>query len=1144
MPAPSRLSPSLRPALLLCALLLCLLPGMGLANLPLGLGGARGTSADPEAQAKALADMRDQATAYEAEAQSLEQRREALRAEAAGAPARADALEKALAVDTRRSLASWSARLPRTTDIEALEAALEQERVAVSELRERVESVTAELSRVFAQPTGNQVFAGEVERRIAELAAPVVALSGESVEMTQARRERNAAERRKLQADLALRQDQQDLGGTRQRLQELELRALRHELDQRTPRLALLQERIATAGREELEALAARQAERAELFAPQGGPAAEVAAGNVLLAQELLQTNERLASRRRYLAEQDAALARDLAGLRDSVSRVELGGRSEQVGNWLWAELRRLEPEAALRDELERLEKTLGELRLRMVALNEQQRELADPGQAAEKIHRTAPGVDDEGAAAVAREDDPLPDLLRARLELIDRLEPLIWRRINTLEQSERSLNARIAANRELRQTLDRHLLWIRSHPPMDAAWLALVPASLADLVKPGRFATTFDLLRRSFAESSLPYLAAALVVLLAFGLRHQARGRIAGLADVMREVRIGPTLRALGWTVAAALPWLVLLLASGALLQTLGEPGKYSDSLGKALASLALPATTLVFLRWLVRERGLAHAHFRWSRPRREALARWLPRVMAVLLPLYFIVSLAFIRNQDLAITVQARVAMLAGSLFSAWVLWRLLAPDQLTHRRGASIEPSRRRRALRVLLPSVLLACAVMVVDGYVYSAAIAFQALFASVGVVTAVAVANGLLGRWFVLGERRLALRRLALRREAEAQARAEGSEAAADGGEAITPDTEDEITLEKVNSQTRSLLRAITLTLAVVGLVVVWSGVLPAFARVGDFTLWTITETAADGAEALVPVTLTAVTLGLLVLALTVVAARNLPGLIEIGLLSKVHMDAASRYATTSVSRYVIVLVGTVVGLGLLGLRWGQLQWMVAALTVGLGFGLQEIFANFVSGLILLFERPFRVGDVITVNNLDGTVTRIRTRATTLLDFDNKEIVVPNKTFITGQLVNWTLSDEITRITIKVGVDYGTDPATVHRLLMQAADENPRVLKDRPPQSWLLEFGASTLDFELRVFVGAMADRLAVRNEINTRLISLFEENGIAFAYPQLDLHVRDVPERLAASREAREEEAAPAKKTRRRPAREPGEEPG
>ncbi|MDZ4047589.1 MAG: mechanosensitive ion channel, partial [Pseudoxanthomonas sp.] len=117
----------------------------------------------------------------------------------------------------------------------------------------------------------------------------------------------------------------------------------------------------------------------------------------------------------------------------------------------------------------------------------------------------------------------------------------------------------------------------------------------------------------------------------------------------------------------------------------------------------------------------------------------------------------------------------------------------------------------------------------------------------------------------------------------------------------------------------------------------------------------------------------------------------------------------------------------------------------------------------------------------------------------------------NKTFITGQLVNWTLSDETTRIVVKVGVDYGTDPALVHRLLMQAASENPRVLETPPPRSWLLEFGANSLDFELRVFVGGIIDRLAVRNELNVRLVELFAENDVGFAFPQLDVHVRDLP---------------------------------
>jgi potassium efflux system protein len=258
----------------------------------------------------------------------------------------------------------------------------------------------------------------------------------------------------------------------------------------------------------------------------------------------------------------------------------------------------------------------------------------------------------------------------------------------------------------------------------------------------------------------------------------------------------------------------------------------------------------------------------------------------------------------------------------------------------------------------------------------------------------------------------------------------------------------------------------------------------------------------------------ALLLGGFVLVLTVAGSRNLPGLIEILLLSQTRIDAASRYAITSLLRYAIVITGTLLGLGLLGMRWSQLQWMAAALTVGLGFGLQEIFANFVSGLILLFERPFRVGDVITVGDLTGRVTKIRTRATTILDFDNKEIVVPNKSFITGQLINWTLSDTTTRVTIKIGVAYGTDPKLVHRLLLQAAKEQPQVLPEPEPVSWFLSFGASSLDFELRIYVGAMGDRLQVQNAINTRITELFAQNGVEIAFPQLDLHVRDLPRPL------------------------------
>ena len=143
-------------------------------------------------------------------------------------------------------------------------------------------------------------------------------------------------------------------------------------------------------------------------------------------------------------------------------------------------------------------------------------------------------------------------------------------------------------------------------------------------------------------------------------------------------------------------------------------------------------------------------------------------------------------------------------------------------------------------------------------------------------------------------------------------------------------------------------------------------------------------------------------------------------------MQRLPLDASIRYAITSLTSYGIVLLGLVIGCHCIGLRWSQIQWLATALTFGLAFGLQEIFANFVAGLIILFERPIRVGDVITVGDVTGVVSRIRIRATSITNWDRQEYVVPNKAFITGRLLNWTLSDKVNRIVINVGVAYGSD----------------------------------------------------------------------------------------------------------------------
>jgi len=186
------------------------------------------------------------------------------------------------------------------------------------------------------------------------------------------------------------------------------------------------------------------------------------------------------------------------------------------------------------------------------------------------------------------------------------------------------------------------------------------------------------------------------------------------------------------------------------------------------------------------------------------------------------------------------------------------------------------------------------------------------------------------------------------------------------------------------------------------------------------------------------------------------------------------------------------------------------EWLVAALTVGLGFGLQEIFANFVSGLILLFERPIRIGDTVTVGTTTGTVTRIRTRATTITDWDRKELIIPNKSFVTGDVVNWTLSDPITRLTIRVGVAYGSDVELIEQLMRELAEEHPLVLDDPAPIVFFCGFGDSALSFELRVFFKDVLKRTALTHELNKAINERFARHGIEIAFPQRDIHVRSI----------------------------------
>jgi potassium efflux system protein len=411
-----------------------------------------------------------------------------------------------------------------------------------------------------------------------------------------------------------------------------------------------------------------------------------------------------------------------------------------------------------------------------------------------------------------------------------------------------------------------------------------------------------------------------------------------------------------------------------------------------------------------------------------------------------------------------------------------------------------------LAVGVPLVLALLAGM---GYYYSALAVDARLGSTIYLVLGLIMINDLLLRWLYVSRRRLAWEKTRRRRAAK-QEQDEKEQAGKTSlkSEAV-PIEEPEIKISQIDEQNRTLLRTIMLFAALIGLWAIWAQILPALNFMQKVQLWTY-QVDVDGVTKTLPITLGHLITGIVVAALTFVSARNIPGVLEITVLKRLPMDTGARYALTTISRYIISAVGTIVAFNSIGVNWSRLQWLVAALSVGLGFGLQEIVANFVSGLIILFERPYRVGDIVTIGQISGRVTRIRIRATTIVDWDRRELIVPNKDFITGQLINWSLSDKITRLIVPVGIAYGSNTALAQKLLLKAAAEHPQILDDPASSALFLGFGDNSLNFELRAFIDEPLNRVQVISDLHLAIDDAFREASIEISFPQRDVHLDQI----------------------------------
>ncbi len=225
-------------------------------------------------------------------------------------------------------------------------------------------------------------------------------------------------------------------------------------------------------------------------------------------------------------------------------------------------------------------------------------------------------------------------------------------------------------------------------------------------------------------------------------------------------------------------------------------------------------------------------------------------------------------------------------------------------------------------------------------------------------------------------------------------------------------------------------------------------------------------------------------------------------------LTRFNIDEGLKYTLARISQYIVVILGFLISFQFLGIDLTSLAVIFGLLSVGIGFGLQNITANFISGLIIMFERPINVGDRVEVSGIEGDVMEISIRSTKILTMNNTSIIVPNTQFVENNVINFSHGDPTFRLHINVGVSYSSNLDNVLKALNEVAEEHPRVMKNPKHQVHLTQFGDSSWEMELRVWIPQVKERLVIRNEINQAIVRKFRESNIEIPFPQRDLHVR------------------------------------
>ncbi|MGL5343680.1 MAG: miniconductance mechanosensitive channel MscM [Plesiomonas sp.] len=670
--------------------------------------------------------------------------------------------------------------------------------------------------------------------------------------------------------------------------------------------------------------------------------------------------------------------------------------------------------------------------------------------------------------------------------------------------------NQQIDALKEIKIATNRYLFWLPDLNPIGFSFPLAVLNDMHQIVSmdiAGQIAQGFA---ESVQSESVIWMIVALCLVIA---ARYSRNRYLCFLD-MASSRVGKvtldsfglTLRTLIWSTWYALPVPILLAAVGnGLLNAWAYPA--AIAFGESLLSLVPVISLFVLTANFARAKGLFITHFGWNSQQVSRAMRYYAVSLTSFVPLWCISDALNSLNDRQFNDTLVRLAFI-GLCIVLMVLTASLKRAKVPLYLNAQ---GSGQNMINYLLWGVVLATPPLAILftclGYLSTSRALLARVEVSLVVWLFLLLIYYLTRRWMLIQRRRIAFDRAKHRRsEILAQRARNDDDSNSSNDTALDMIEEPVIDLDVISAKSLQLIRSIISLAALGSLVLIWSELHSAFAFLDNVNLWNVMDIS-NGVESIQPITLGSLLFAGLSLMITAKIIRNLPALMELALLQHLDLTPGTGYAITTLTKYSIIILGIMITASMIGVDWGKLQWLVAALGVGLGFGLQEIFANFISGLIILFEKPIRIGDTVTIRDLTGTITKINTRATTIVDWDRKEIIVPNKAFITEQFINWSLSDPITRIVLRIPAPSDADSELVSRLIEQAARHTTNALETPAPEVYLVDLQQGIPLYEIRLYAAEMGHRMPIRNELHKNVLALFRAHQLELPYPPSQIRV-------------------------------------